>query len=446
MPTLPQAPHSSDAEKSVLGALLLDRDAIHKVIGKLQPDDFYDPVYRAIYSAICQLCTNAQPIDFVTVAEALAGNTQIEQLGGSAFLAELPVSVPTSSHIEQYADILLNRSARRQLLKLSKDLVGLATDDGKSTSELIENAEQQLLDLQYSTVQQKPTILKEMCIDRYEHYVTVHESDNPQEYYGIQTGFAELDQMIVGLRPGDMMVLGGRPSMGKTAIALEMARHVTQQQRKNVVIFSLEMNKEQLFDRLFASFHGVNEHHLSRGELEEAKMNSMGETFDAIGELPLHIDDDPDKSITNLRSKARRHKLEQGIDLLIIDYLQLIQVPGYLRRDNRTEQLRFVSENIKALAREIDAPIIALSQLNREADKRIDKRPQLSDLRESGAIEQDADFALLLYRDAYYDQECDDPFVTDLYLKKNRPHGQTGHVELRFDVEQNRFIEAAPKP
>lgn len=437
MSTLTTAPHSTDAERTVLGSLLLDPDAIHRVVSRLQPSDFFDPIYRTIYVAIQELYGEGTPIDFVTVNDKLSGNAKFQQIGGASFLAELPIEVPTVSHIEKYADILTDRSTRRQLLKLGKDVIALASDDEKQTVDLIETVEQELLSLSYATVQRKPHALGELCMERYEHYTEVHETDTPN--YGIQTGFAALDHLIVGLRPGDMFVLGGRPSMGKTAIALEMARHAASEQNKKVAIFSLEMNKEQLFDRLFAAFHGVDEYQLSRGELSEPNMQRMGETFDAIGKLPLFIDDDPDKSITNLRSKARRHKMEHGLDLLIIDYLQLIQVPTFINRENRNEQLRFISESIKALAREIDAPIIALSQLNREADKRIDKRPQLSDLRESGAIEQDADYAVLLYRDAYYDEDCDEPLITDLYLRKNRPHGQTGHVEVRFDPTRQCF-------
>lgn len=439
LPALQLQPHNTDAEQSVLGALLINPDAIDDVIAKLQPSDFFDPVYRSIYSGICELYAANQPIDFVTVSNKLKTDSLVEKHGGSTFIATLSENVPTSSHIEKYAEIVTNQSTRRQLISMGKSVADVAGDESKSTTDLIESVEQQLLQLQYSAVQQKPVALSDLCTDRYEHYVAVHEADDPSKLYGVQTGFRDLDRMMVGLRPGDVMVLGGRPSMGKTAIALEMARNMAKNQNKKVTIFSLEMNKEQLFDRLFASLHQVEEFRLSRGELSDQQIDSMGATFDALNGLPLYIDDDADKTITNLRSKARRHKMEHGIDVLIIDYLQLIQVPSHLNRDNRTEQLRYVSENIKALAREIDAPIIALSQLNREAERRIDKTPQLSDLRESGAIEQDADFAVLLYREAYYDEDCDDPYVTDLHLKKNRPHGETGHVQVRFHKKANRF-------
>lgn len=435
----PAEPHNIDAEQTVLGSLLINPDAIHDVIAKLHPADFFDPLYRVIYAAISELYAENQPIDFLTVADKLKTNSVVEQHGGAAFIAKLATNVPTASHVEKYAEIIINQSTRRQLIGMGKGIAETAADQSKSSTDLIESVEQQLLQLQYSTVKQKPVALGDLCHDRYEHYVAVHEADDPSKLYGVQTGFADLDRMVVGLRPGDVMVLGGRPSMGKTAIALEMARHMASEQNKKVTILSLEMNKEQLFDRLFASLHQVQEHSLSRGDLTEQQMATMGETFDRLNSLPLFLDDDADKTIGNLRSKARRHKMEHGIDVLIIDYLQLVQVPAHLNKSNRTEQLRYISEGIKALAREIDAPIIALSQLNREAERRIDKKPQLSDLRESGAIEQDADFAVLLYREAYYDEDCDDPYVTDLFLKKNRPHGETGHVQVRFDKKKNRF-------
>lgn len=443
MPTTQIEPQNIDAERSVLGAILLDPDTIHSVITVLQPNDFTDPVYRAIFTGVCTLCEAGTAIDFVTLSEQLQNDKALNQVGGSSFLATLATEVPTSSNIEQYADIVKSRSTRRELLRLGKNITGMVADEGMTNTELIETVEQAVLDMQYASVQHKPVAIGDLRMERFEHYATVHEADDPSLHYGIQTGFNGLDDLLVGLSPGDLCIVAGRPSMGKTAIALEIARHVAEQQAKNVAFFSLEMNKEQLFNRLFAAWHGVDEHKLSRGDLSDAQMERMGTTFDQLASIPLFIDDDPDKSIANLRSKARRQQLEQGIDLLIIDYLQLIEVPSHItRNNNRTEELRYVSGKVKALAREIGAPIIALSQLNREADKRVDKRPLLSDLRESGAIEQDADFAVMLYREAYYDEDTDRPYVTDLYLRKNRPHGKTGMVELHFDVERGRFAES----
>ncbi len=443
MPTLQSVSHSTNAEESVLGAILLDPDAVHSVITLLQPSDFFDPTHRAIYSGICDLYASGTDIDIVTLSTHLEQAPELIRVGGSSFLAELASNVPTSSNIHQYADIVKCRSTRRDLVRLGKNIVGMAEDGEKTNTELIETVEQSVLDMQYAAVQHKSVSIGEMRHERYEHYAMVHEADDPTAYYGIQTGFQGLDDLMVGLRPGDLCIVAGRPSMGKTAIALEIARCVAEQQSKNVAFYSLEMNKEQLFNRLFAAWHGVDEHKLSRGELSDAQMEGMGTTFDQIASIPLFVDDDPDKSIANLRSKARRQKMEQGIDLLIIDYMQLIEVPSHVsRNNNRTEELRYISGNVKALAREIEAPIIALSQLNREADKRVDKRPQLSDLRESGAIEQDADYAVMLYREAYYDEDSDRPYETDLYLRKNRPHGKTGVVELHFDIERGRFAES----
>ncbi len=442
MPSTQHSTHSTDAERTVLGCLLLDGETIHTVVGKLQPDDFFDPIHKSIFAAICEIYADAQPIDFVTVSNKLESDPKIKSIGGSAFIAELSVDVPTSSHIGNYATIVKDHSIKRQIKRLGQEVAVLAESSESSTNDLIETVEQKLLNLGYAAVQEKPQPLRAMDQERYDHYLAVYESDNPAALHGIQTGFTELDEKIVGLRAGDVMVLAGRPSMGKTAIALQIARNVAAEQQKKVTVLSLEMNKEQLFDRLFAAFHEVDEHRLSKGELNEKQMESMGSTFDRIAQLELYIDDDTDKSMTNLRSKARRHAMEHGIDLLIIDYMQLIQVPANVAKQNRTEQLRYVSESIKSLAREINAPVLALSQLNRDADKRTDKRPQLSDLRESGAIEQDADYALMLYRDSYYDEDCEHPEITDLYLRKNRPHGETGHIEIRFDKSKHQFFDA----
>ena len=315
--------HSGDAEQTVIGCLLLDPDAIHNIVTKLQPTDFFDPIYRDIYAAICELYNNGTPIDFVTVANHLEGHDEIKKLGGSAFLAETTENVPTASHIESYANIILAKSKRRQLMSLGQNMLTLASDEEKTPDDLIAEAEQQLLKLSYANTSQKPIAFRDVQDARYDHYALVYEAADPTEHYGLQTGYVELDRRIVGLQPGHLMVIAGRPSMGKTALALDMARQLVEDQ-KHVTIFSLEMTKEQLCDRLIAAAHQVDEHQLSRGELSEQEMDSLGNTLDEIRNLPLFIDDDPDRNLANLRSKARRHKIEHGMDLLIIDYMQLI--------------------------------------------------------------------------------------------------------------------------
>lgn len=434
------APHSTEAETTVLGALVLDPDRIIDVAPILTPDDFYDPVHAAIYEAIERLYDERTPIDFVTVCDALKNNQKLQQVGGSAFLAKLSVAVPTSAHATKYAEIVREKSLRRKLMKVATSISDLASTDEKNSCELLEFAEQQVLGLSRQTPQTKPRSLTELARERYDHYTTLNESDDPTSHYGITTGFTGLDNMLTGLQPGHLMILAGRPSIGKTAFALNIARNVGIDNEKSVAIFSLEMTNAEVADRLFAGMLGVDAWRLRRGDLTEEQYRNMGTQFDQLANHRIYIDDDSDTTLTNLRSKARRQQIEQGIDLLIIDYLQLIQVTGRSASENQTTRITHISNSLKQLARELNCPVIVLSQLSRSCEQRTDKRPILSDLRDSGSIEQDADSVLMLYRESYYNELCDDPDITDVYLRKNR-HGPVGHVELRFDSQEMTFTE-----
>lgn len=425
-------PHSSEAERTTIGALLLDPDRIIDVAPILTSSDFYDPVYASIYEAIERLYDERTPIDFVTVSDALKDNQKLQQIGGSAFLAEMTAEVPTSSHAERYAEIIREKSLRRKLAKAGTSIADLAAIDGKNAAELLEHAEQQVLSLSRVTSQSKPRSLIEIAPERYDHYTTLHEADDPAAHFGITTGFTKLDNLLTGLQPGHLMILAGRPSMGKTALALNIARNVASNKNKSVTIFSLEMTTAEVSDRLFAGMIGVDAWRLRRGDLSDDHYRNIGTQFDQLANQRIYIDDDSDTSLTNLRSKARRQQIEQGIDLLIIDYLQLIQVADRSANENQTTRITHISNSLKQLARELDCPIIVLSQLSRACEQRNDKHPILSDLRDSGSIEQDADSVLMIYRESYYNDLCDNPDMTDLYLRKNR-HGPTGHVELRFD-------------
>jgi len=438
--TLPIAPHNLEAERTVIGALLTDPQAIFKVDARLAKQDFYDPVFGHIYQAIQCLSQKGTPVDFVTVTNTLKDSGKVQQIGGSAFLAELASNVPTSSHVENYADIVLEYSRRRQLATLATHLATLAYEDGKSASELIEHAEQEFLQLSHSSNTQKPVTLADMSADRFERYTMLYEADDPTEHYGTRTGFRGLDDLMTAMAPGQVIVLAGRPSMGKTALALDIARHVGLTQKKTVAIFSLEMTKEEIFDRIFGHLTGIEPWKLAKGMLTEKQFMNMGHAFDQLKGQPIFVDDDPDRTLINLRSKARRLQIEQGIDLLIVDYLQLIQVTDRSARENQTQKMTHISESIKQLARELHCPILALSQLNRDCERRPDKRPQLADLRDSGSIEQDADRVLMLYRESYYNEDCADPDLTDVYVRKNR-HGPVGHVPLTFDKEKMSFVD-----
>lgn len=378
-------PHSSEAERTVLGALILDPDAIAKVAGKLAPEDFYDPVYKSIFAAIMSLYEGSRAIDFTTVGNALKSNEKIQTLGGSAFLAELASNVPTSSHVNQYANIVREKSKLRQMIAVGQQVTSLGYEEGKTLTDLMESVEQKLLALTATSTDRKPLPVGSYNTEQYEYYAKLLEADESDTLSGIRTGFGDLDSCIIGLQPEDVMILAGQTSTGKTAVALEFARRIALDQQKTVAIFSLEMRSRQLYDRIYASVLGVDKARLSKGDLEEHEIARMGDAADTLAKAPLFLDDDPDKSLTNLRSKARRHKIEQGLDLLIIDYIQLVQVPDIVARHNRTEQLRHISENIKGLARELEIPIIVLSQLSRAPSQRPDKAPQLSDIRDSGS-------------------------------------------------------------
>ena len=436
--TADAAPHNVQAERTVIGALLTDPDAIFKIDSKLCGDDFYDPVLRDVYRAIQQQSARGTPVDFVTVADQLKANARLQQAGGGAFLADVASEVPTASHIEQYAQIVIDHSKRRQLGKLGKQLSSLAGEEDRPASELLETAEQHFLELAHQSTGQRPVRLADIASEQYERYTTLYEADDPAEHYGTRTGFSTLDNFLTAMAPGHVIVLAGRPSMGKTALALDIARHVGIDQQKTVAILSLEMSKEEVFDRIFGSLCGIEPWKLTKGQLSDEQFANMGPVLDRLQDHHIYVDDDFDRTLVNIRSKARRLHMQRPLDLLIIDYLQLIQATNELARENQTQKMTYISESIKQLARELRCPILALSQLNRECERRPDKRPQLSDLRDSGSIEQDADRVLMLYRDGYYDDDAEDPYITDLYIRKNR-HGPTGHCELRFDNTRMTF-------
>lgn len=432
------APHNSEAERVLLGALLLDPERIIDVVPLLAVDDFYDPVYRTIYSQIATLHESRQPIDFVTVAEGLRENHQINEFGGSSFLAQLASEVPTSSHADHYAKIIREKSTKRRLADAGRAIMEEASDSQPTADTVLDSAERRLLAFSRQSDSSRPRHIAELGADAYERYTKLYEAEDKSALFGIRTGFDELDQLLTGLQPGHLMVVAARPGMGKTAFALDIARHVASQQGRNVAIFSLEMTSQELMDRVIGGFLGVETWKLKKGELTPQDFERMGPLFDQLRDHPIYIDDDPDTTLSNLRSKARRQQIERGLDLLIVDYLQLIEVPDRRDGENRTQQVSYISRTLKQLARELGCPVIALSQLSRSVEQRNPPIPILSDLRESGSIEQDADSVVMLYREGSYSEDCGHPEQTDLYVRKNR-NGPTGRVELDFIAERMTF-------
>jgi replicative DNA helicase len=437
-PFPPSPPHSTDAERTTIGALLMDPERIVDVAPTVQAHDFFDPTYRKVYEAIRRLYDDRKPIDFVTVAEVLRGDNTIDALGGSAFLADLAANVPTSSHAAHYAGIVRDKALHRQLLAAGAGISALAHDEQLTAFEALEQAEQQLLAIGRHAKDSKPQHIADVGAESYDRYLQLHEAENKSAFFGLTTGFRDLDQMLTGLPPGCLVTIAARPSVGKSSFALDIARNAAAVQGKNVALFSLEMTKQEIMDRTIAGFLGVDAWRLKKGQLTPEDFSRMGALFDELKKHPLYLDDDPDTTISNLRSKARRQQMEHGLDLLVIDYLQLIEVTDRAAGENRTQQVSHISRSLKNLARELGAPVIALSQLSRSTEQRNPPIPILSDLRDSGGIEQDSDIVLMLYRQEMYNEDTDSPGETDVYIRKNR-NGPTGRVSLFFDKTKMSF-------
>jgi replicative DNA helicase len=438
-------PHSVDAERTTLGTLLLDPERITDVAPTVQPEDFYDPVYRTIYTAIRDLHEKRTPIDFVTVADALKTDEKIQSIGGSAFLMSLVKDVPTSAHGVHYAAIVREKAMHRELLRVGAAITKVAGNEKLTAIEALEFAEQALLKVSRNSTDSKPQHIGDVGIESYERYVRLNEAEDKSALRGLASGFRDVDNLVTEFSPGNLIVVAARPSMGKSSLALDIARHAAAVQGKNVAVFSLEMTKQEIMDRIIAGFLGVNAWRLKKGQLTPDDFDRMGKLFDQLKTHPLYIDDDPDTTISNLRSKARRQQMEHGLDLLVIDYLQLIETTDRASGENRTQQVSHISRSLKNLGRELGVPIIALSQLSRAAEQRNPPIPILSDLRDSGTIEQDADIVLMLYRQGMYDEDCESPDETDVYVRKNR-NGPTGRATLNFDKAKMSFSDLARPP
>ncbi len=433
-------PHSREAERTVIGALLLDTDAIIKVADFLKPEDFYDPTHRIIFQAIFDLYLAHDPIDFITVTNKLADNQKIQSVGGSAFLAEMASSVPTSSHVYQYGQIVKAKALHRNIIEAGRTITGLGYDLERPIPELLDAVERTVFQITNTFLKDKFVHIRDVLDERYEKFAEMHESPDSNLIKGVPTGFAAIDAKISGLQPSDVVILAARPSMGKTSLAMNMAMNAAVRYGKTVGIFSLEMSKEQLVDRLFASMLGVDSWKLQRGKLDDSDFQNMGPIMDQMGKANIFIDDSSASSMPEFRTKARRLQMEHGLDLLIVDYLQLMSTGNSSFAGNRVQEISEISRSIKQIARELRIPVLALSQLSRAVESRPDKIPQLSDLRESGSIEQDADIVMMMYRDDYYNEDTDRQNITDIFIRKHR-NGPTGRVELMFKKEQMRFYD-----
>ena len=437
MSNLTTPPHSIDAERWVLGSLLIDKDGIIHVANLLTRDDFYDPANSIVYDAILDLYARNRPIDSITVREVIDDLKKLESIGGNVFLAELMESVFTSANIFQYAQIVKNKSILRKLIRAGNEIIMNGYDEATETTELLEKSEKSLFGVTQTFIQNKLVPIRDILNARYEEFAAIHADPGLVDRHTISTGYPSFDAKLGGFKRGDLIILAARPSMGKTAMALNFAQNVAAKWR-NVAIFSLEMSKEQLTDRLIAAAMSVDSWKLQKWKLSEDEFSKMGDALESLSRAKIYLDDSPaGEWLLSIKSKARRLKMESGLDLIIIDYLQLMSSGNSM---NRVQEVSDISRGLKSLARELDVPIVALSQLSRAVEARPDKRPVMSDLRESGSIEQDADIIAMIYRDDYYNEFSETPGVTNVMIRKNR-NGPTGQVDLKFEKSQQKFYE-----
>lgn len=435
-------PHSIEAEQSVLGGLMLDNNAWDTVSGKLTKEDFYRHEHQLIFNAMQDLSRRESPFDVLTIAEALKSTNTLTQAGGDSYLFELANNTPSVANIVAYADIVRERSVLRQMISVARDIADSAYQpEGRGISELLDVAETKVFAIaEQSLVSGGPTPINKllgMAVDRIDKLF-----QNQQPITGMPSGFTDLDMMTTGFQPADLVIIAGRPSMGKTTFAMNICENAAVKEKKPVLIFSMEMPGDALALRMISSLARLNQHDLRVGKITDDDWARISATVAMMSELPIYIDDSPGLSPAEVRARARRIAKEHGqIGLIMLDYLQLMQVPGY-GVENRTAEISEISRSLKALAKELKVPVLALSQLNRSLEQRADKRPVMSDLRESGAIEQDADLISFIYRDEVYNPETPDKGIAEIIIAKQR-NGPIGRVRLSFIGEYTRFDNLA---
>jgi replicative DNA helicase len=431
-------PQNTDVEASLLGSLLIDGDAFLKISDQIQAADFFDKKHSTIFAAMRVLHDKRRPIDILTLSEELKSESRLEQIGGASYLTELTNVVPTASHLEQYAEIVAEKAIRRRLIDASQDIVNVSFDENKSLQELIEEAETRLFDVSQKHVRQDITSLESILGYSFDRLDDLHR--NKGGIRGIPTGLKDLDKLIAGLQRSDLIIIAARPSMGKTALMLNMSLDIATKAKQGAVLyFSLEMSKEQLVDRLLAAEAGVDAWKLRTGEgLNDNDFERLSAAMGELAEAPIFIDDTSGITVSDLRTKARRLHHQHPLAVIMVDYLQLMSGGSrFASVANRVQEISEISRSLKILARELNVPVVAASQLSRSVESRNPPIPQLADLRESGSIEQDADIVTFIYRPFYYDDRAD-PNVTELHIKKHR-NGPTDNLKIYFDPNKQRF-------
>lgn len=428
-------PQNLQAEMSLIGSLLLDKEAIVKVADIVSADDLYSTKHRQIFEAIVALYEKKQPIDLVTLSNRLEDAGQLEDIGGAAYLTNLVNSVPSAAHVVHYADIVSSKATLRNLIQAAGSITNLAFGETQPLDLLLDNAEQTLFEVSQKHLKQNFISIKDALAESFDRLDSLHK--DKQRLRGVPTGYRTLDNILAGLQKSDLIIVASRPSMGKTSLALNIAQHVATKEGIPVGIFSLEMSKEQLIDRLLSAEAGIDNWKLRTGNLEDRDFEKINKAMGVLADAPIFIDDSPLTNVMEMRTKARRLQAEHDLGLIVIDYLQLMTGRA-LFGDNRVQEISEISRGLKGLARELNVPVMALSQLSRNVESRNPQIPQLADLRESGSIEQDADVVMFIYREDYYHKDSERKNMADILIKKHR-NGPVGEIELYFQPEQMVF-------
>ncbi len=430
-------PHDLEAEQAIIGSMLTDKDAVISSIEVLKEEDFYREDNKAIYSAILNLYNRAEPIDIITVKSELEAMGKFEQIGGLEYLAELPEKVPTTANASKYIKIVEEKSTLRRLIKTANEIIELGYNPTEEVEDIMEGAEKKIFNIMQDKGEKSYAPLKDVLVDSFTQLEELY--NRKQHITGVPTGFTELDYKTAGLHGSELILIAARPAMGKTAFALNIATNAAVRAKVPVAVFSLEMSKEQLVNRILCSESMVDSNKVRTGKLEENDWTKLAETIGPLSEAEIYIDDTPGISVMEIRAKCRKLKLEKNIGMVVIDYLQLVQGSNNRRGGSREQEISEISRSLKILAKELGVPVIALSQLSRAAEQRPDHRPMLSDLRESGAIEQDADIVMFLYRDDYYNQDSEKKDIAEVIIAKHRG-GSTGTIELLWLGSYTKFV------
>lgn len=431
-------PHNIEAEQSLIGSMFISEDAITLAMEKLEPLDFYKEAHRLVFETIMELYAQGEPADPITVAEHLRGKGVLDQIGGKSYIHTLVNVVPTAANAKYYAEIVEKGAVLRSLIRAATEVVSLGYESPEDVEQLIDKAESLIFGVSQKRISEKFAHVKELLAESFEQIEKLYEKK--AQVTGIPSGYTDLDNMTSGFHPSDLIVVAARPSMGKTSLALGIAQNVALNERVPVAIFSLEMSRYQLVQRFLCSQAKVDAQALRSGSLREDDWPKLSNAVGRLADAPIYIDDTANITIMEVRAKARRLMARQKLGLIIVDYLQLMQ--GGLRKENRQQEISEISRALKILGRELNLPVIAVSQLSRAVEQRPDKRPLLADLRESGAIEQDADLVVFIYRDEYYNPDSDDKGVAEIHISKHR-NGPTGTIRLAFQPHFARFVNLA---